>query len=125
MKSNQTAHIIFSSLVFPFLTYFYGMWKKKMDVLKFALPIFYGLIGYTFQLRDNSDAFRAVEQFEAIVNSGSFSFFNYFIYKVVNFRSEGTEVYYDLLSYITSFFSEDWRFFFMLNGIISGIIIYN
>ena len=125
MRSNQTGHIILASLVFPFWTYLYGMWKKKMDVLKFALPIFYGLIGYTFQLRGNSDAFRAVEQFEDIATSTTFSFFNYFTSKIVNFRSEGTEVYYDLLSYITSFFSDDWRFFFMLNGLISGIIVYN
>jgi hypothetical protein len=125
MRSNQTGHIILASLVFPFWTYLYGMWKKEMDVLKFALPIFYGLIGYTFQLRGNSDAFRAVEQFEDIANTGDFSFFNYFISKVINFRSEGTEVYYDLLSYVTSFFSDDWRFFFMLNGFISGVIVYN
>ena len=122
MKSKQ---FLILSVLFPFFTYVYALRKKSMVLLKFTLPIFYGLIGYTFQLRGGSDAFRAVDQFEGILASQGFNFFEYFINKVINFKSEGTEVYYDLLCYFTSFFIDDWRFFFMLNGFISGTIIFN
>lgn len=125
MKSNQSGQAIIFSVFFPFFTYVYAFSKKRIEILKYALPIFYGLIGYTFQLRGESDAYRAVEQFDRILASQGFSFFEYFINKVINFKSEGTEVYYDLLCYITSFFIDDWRFFFMLNGFISGTIIFN
>ena len=125
LKQNHKVHLIILSMVFPFFAYFYAFWKKKMEILKYVLPIFYGLIGYTFQLRGGSDAYRAVEQFERIATSQGYTFFDYSINKVTNFKSEGTELYYDLLCYITSFFIDDWRFFFMLNGIIAGTIIFN
>lgn len=124
LKKYNPTYTIGFSIMFPFLSYLSDMVNKNIHSLKYSLPLFYGFLGFTFQLRSESDAHRAVEQFDRIVSTNA-SFFDYAIQKLVNFRSEGTEIYYDLLSYSISFFTNDWRFFFLINGVIAGIIIYN
>lgn len=124
MKKENTPYLLVASICLPFAIYFYGMRKRSLTILKFALPSFYGFLGYTLQLRGSSDAYRAVENFDSIANNYSFSFFAYAIEKITNFKSEGTEIYYDLVSAIVSLFSSNFRFFFMFNGIVAGILVY-
>jgi hypothetical protein len=100
--------------------------KRKHNFLKVFLPLFTGVLGFTYQVQQGADVNMPIEKFE-VYNELSFGNKIQFLFldKLFNLLNEGFELYIDLVAFLTSLFTTDHRWVLFILGFVYGVILYN
>jgi hypothetical protein len=110
----------------PVLAIIRAFIKREYSFLKVFLPLFTGVLGYTYQPQEGSDINMVIERFEVMRQLSFTSKLEYLIVtKFSNLLNVGFEIYIDLVAFTTSLFTENFRWTIFILGYVYGIILYN
>jgi hypothetical protein len=110
----------------PLLAIIKAFIKREYRFLKIFLPLFTGVLGYTYQPQKGSDVNMAIERFE-VMRQLSFTskLENLIVTRFSNLLNVGFEIYIDLVAFITSLFTDNFRWALFFLGYVYGVILYH
>jgi hypothetical protein len=110
----------------PLLAIIKAFIKREYRFLKIFLPLFTGVLGYTYQPQKGSDVNMAIERFE-VMRQLSFTskLENLIVTRFSNLLNVGFEIYIDLVAFITSLLTDNFRWALFIFGFVYGVILYN
>lgn len=123
-SSNKVSSLIIF-LLWPFFALILAIRNFHDTNVRFIIPLCTGFLGYTYQPRGDSDVFRSIERFESLADSSLQDISIIFLRQLTGIERGGTEVFLNLISYITHLFSGNWRVMLAIWGVIVGIILVN
>ena len=113
-------------LFWPLLALIKAFKIRQYSFLKVWLPIFTGVLGYTYNPAEGADINLPIDTFETFIKlnfSGKINFL--IINKLSNLLDSGIELYVDLTAFVVSLFTDNYRWVLFVLGYIYGLILYN
>ena len=124
--STFSKYNFFVYLFWPLLALINAFKIRQYDFLKVWLPVFTGVLGYTYKPAEGADVNLPIDTFETFIKldfSGKINFL--IINKLSNLLDNGIELYVDLTAFVVSLFTYNYRWVLFVLGYIYGVILYN
>lgn len=122
-QSDNTYYYLIQFLIWPLTSVLIAFYTLNTRVLNIVIPLFYGIIGFTYQVVPGSDVNATIRRFEGYTAlEPSMRLMYYWEENFIRFY-HGMEIYIDTLSLVSSFFTSDYRFLLFIWGVTCGLVV--
>ena len=109
-------------LVWPFGVAILAIRLMRKRDMRFIIPCFFGFLGYTVQPSPGSDINYAIILHEQYIDMSFYEFQTQFVKQITGEVAGGSEIYVNLLAFLVSIISDNWRIIFLIWGLFLGYI---